>query len=145
MAKCEIEFPYELEIELSKLGKHADEITAKALKAGAEAILPIFRENLSSVIGAGNKFSDRSTGELVSSLGISPAKLDRSGNMNIMVGFREPRRGNGKVKNALIANVLENGKHGQTPRPFLKRTKQQSSNAALAAAQRAFDEGVKDL
>jgi hypothetical protein len=30
---------------------------------------------------------------LVSALGVSPARLDRKGNYNVKIGFREPRRG----------------------------------------------------
>ena len=101
------------------------------------------QSNLSSVIGAGTKYESRSTGELVSSLGLTPAKTDKNGNHNIKVGFAEPRRDG--ESNAKIANIIENGKHGQPAKPFLKPAKSASKAACKAAMQQKFDEEVKKL
>ena len=154
MAKCEITLPEELQKKLDRLGRQTDEITAKALEAGAEATLPYLRSGLKDVIGKDTKCESRSTGELIRSLGISPVMVDREGSPNIKVGFNEPRRVQRAAKgkrsyytatNAMLANVLEYGKHGQPPKPFLKQAKNRSRKAAAAAMQRAFDEEVEKL
>ena len=49
------------------------------------------------------------------------------------------------ITNAMIANVLEYGKHGQPPRPWLKRTKAQAKDVFLQAAQQKFEEEIDKL
>jgi hypothetical protein len=57
--------------------------------------------------------------------------MDRDGNFNVKVGFSEPRRDGDS--NAKIANIIEYGKHGQPPKPFLKPAKTASRSAAIEA------------
>ena len=94
-------------------------------------------------MGSGTKHPSQSTGELESSLGVTPVKMDRQGNHNIKIGFAEPRS-DGK-SNAMIANILEYGKHGQPAKPFLKPAKSASRSACIAAMQEKFDEEVRKL
>lgn len=140
---AEIKMPDEFLQRLSKLGNKTDEIAAKVLEAGGEVVLAKVKSNLSSVVGSGTKYPSRSTGELERSLGLSPAKVDRSGNHNIKIGFSEPRSDGGS--NAKIANIIEYGKHGQPAKPFLKPAKSSSKAAAISAMQKAFDEEVEKL
>ena len=85
MAKSEIKMPEEFLLKLSRLAERTDEILPKVLEAGGEVVLAKAKSNLSSVIGKGTKVESRSTGELVSSLGVSSARQDRNGNFNIKV------------------------------------------------------------
>ena len=149
-----IRFDNDFSKKLAALGAHSDEILEKAMAAGAEAALPTVRECLQSVIGRGNKYPDRSTGEMVNSLGTSPVKVDSKGVVNVKIGFNEPRKrqyiskktGNPtEVTNGFIANVLENGKHGQPPRPWLKRAKTQATKVFRAKAQEIIDKEVEKL
>lgn len=140
---AEIKMPDEFLQRLSKLGNKTDEIAAKVLEAGGEVVLAKVKSNLSSVVGSGTKYPSRSTGELERSLGLSPAKVDRSGNHNIKIGFSEPRSDGDS--NAKIANIIEYGKHGQPAKPFLKPAKSSSKAAAISARQKAFDEEVEKL
>ena len=121
MAKADIKMPEDFLLKISRLGSNMDSIAETVLEAGGEVVLEKVQGNLSAVIGAGTKHPSQSTGELVGALGLSPVKLDKSGNHDIKVGFAEPRS-DGK-SNAMIANILEYGKHGQPPRPFLKPAK----------------------
>ena len=123
---------------LSRLEARTDEIVPKVLAAGGEVVLDAVRTRLRAVIGSGTKHPSRSTGELVDVLGVSPARLDRRGNWDVKVGFAEPRRGGGS--NAMIANVLEYGKHGQPPKPFLKPAKIASREACIARMRQVFEE-----
>ena len=101
------------------------------------------KSNLESVIGKGTKYASKSTGELVSALGVTTARQDRNGNYNIKVGFSEPRSDGGS--NAKIANILEYGKHAQPAKPFLKPAKSASRKACTEAMKAKLDEEVSKL
>ena len=142
MAKATYKLPEDFLIKVSRLADRTDEILPRVLQAGGEVVEAKVKSNLQSVIGSGTKEESRSTGELVGALGVSPAMLDRDGNFNVKVGFDEPRRQqNAAVRkrsykertNAMIANVLEYGKHGQPAKPFLKPAKSASKNACIEA------------
>lgn len=143
MAKVEIKMPEEFLLRLSRLGNKTDEIIPKVLEAGGEVVLNQVRANLQAVIGRGTKEPSRSTGELASALGLSPAKIDRSGNFNVKVGFSEPRSDGGS--NARIANVLEYGKSGQPAKPFLKPAKSATRAPCIEAMKQTFEEEVEKL
>ena len=139
MAKIEMKMPEEFLLKLSRLGNKTDEIIPKVLEAGGEVVLSKAKSNLSSVVGHGTKTKSRSTGELEDSLGLSPAKQKRDGSgWNIKIGFAEPRSDGDS--NAKIANILEYGKHGQPPKPFLKRTKSSSRKPCVEEMQRVLKE-----
>ena len=145
MAKATIQMPESFLQAISTLADRTDEIVPKVLEAGGKVVLAKVRGNLQSVIGRGVKYKSRSTGELLSALGLSPAKLTRDGSgWDIKIGFREPRKG-GKVTNAMLANILEYGKHGQPPKPFLKPARTQSRAAAISAMQDALREEIDRL
>ena len=142
MAKATYKLPEDFLMKVSRLADKTDEIVPRVLQAGGEVVEKKVRSNLQAVIGSVTKEESRSTGELVSALGVSPAMLDRDGNFNVKVGFDEPRRQqNAAVRkrsykertNAMIANVLEYGKHGQPAKPFLKPAKSASKNACIEA------------
>lgn len=143
MAKAQMVMPEDFLKRLSKLEGKTDEITEKVLEAGAKAVLPIFESNLEKVIGKDTKYESRSTGELQRALGISNVRLGRDGNFNVKIGFAEPRSDG--ESNAKIANIIEYGKHGQPPKPFLKPTKSKSKKAAEQAMKNKFDEEVGKL
>ncbi len=124
---------------ISALGSKTDDIITKVLAAGGEVVLEKVRSNLNAAIGRG-KHPSRSTGQLVEALGVSGARQDKNGDFNIKVGFSESRR-DGR-NNALIANVLENGKHNQPPRPFMKPAKSASKSACIAAMTAKLSEEI---
>lgn len=101
------------------------------------------KSNLASVIGSGVKYDKRSTGELERSLGVSPVKVDRDGNHNVKIGFSEPRSDGDS--NAKIATIIEYGKSGQPPKPFMKPAKSSGKDACVSAMKRKLEEEVKNL
>jgi HK97 gp10 family phage protein len=115
MAKCTYTLPEDLLKKLSTLGSKMDEVSEVVLEAGGEVVLNKVKSNLEGVL------SGKSSGELVSSLGLSSVKVGKDGNSNIKIGFAEPRS-DGK-SNAMLANILEYGKHGQPARPFFETCK----------------------
>ena len=143
MARCDIQIPEDFLLKLSRLGEKTDEIIPKVLEAGGEVVESKVKSNLQAVIGSGTKEESRSTGELLSALGVSSAKQDKDGNFNVKIGFSEPRP-DGK-SNAMIAGVLEYGKHGQAPKPFLKPAKSSSKSAAVSAMKAKFESEVDGL
>lgn len=143
MAKVDVKMPEEFLLKLSRLGEKTDEIIPKVLEAGGEVVEAKMKSNLQAVIGSGTKEESRSTGELVSALGVSSARQDKDGNFNVKVGFSEPRS-DGK-SNAMIAGVLEYGKSGQPPKPFLKPAKSASKSACVDAMITAFEKEVETI
>lgn len=143
MAKAVMKMPEEFLLKISKLGDKTDEIIPKVLEAGGKVVEEKVKSNLQSIIGTNIKDESRSTGELVSALGVSPALIDKNGNSNVKVGFSEPRS-DGK-SNSMIASVLEYGKSGQPPKPFLKPAKSASRKACINAMIEAFDKEVENL
>ena len=132
MAKVKIEMPDEFLNQIADMGNTLDTAVPKALAAGGKVVMEKMKSNLRAAIGLGTKYKFRSTGKLAASLGVSPAKLDREGNLDVKVGFSE---GRGDVSNAMLANLLEYGKHGQPPKPFLKQTKSSSRKPCIEAMQ----------
>ena len=143
MAKTTIKMPEDFLLKLSRLGEKTNEIIPKVLEAGGEVVEAKVKSNLQAVIGSGTKEESRSTGELLSALGVSSARQDKDGNFNVKVGFSEPRP-DGK-SNAMIAGVLEYGKSGQPPKPFLKPAKSASKNACVDAMIAAFEKEVENI
>ena len=137
MAKVKIEMPDAFLNQIAGMGKSLDAAIPRALAAGGQVVMEKMKSNLQATIGRGTKTNSRSTGKLAASLGLSPAKLDRDGNLDVKVGFSE---GRGNVSNAMLANLLEYGKHGQPPKPFLKRTKSSSRKPCIEAMQQALKE-----
>ena len=78
MAKVQMKMPEDFLMKVSRLADKTDEIIPKVLEAGAEVVEDKVRSNLQSVIGSGTKYDSRSTGELLRSLGTSPASRNET-------------------------------------------------------------------
>jgi HK97 gp10 family phage protein len=135
--------PDDFLIKVSTLADKTDEIIPKVLKEGGEVVSAKVKSNLQAVIGKEIKYDSRSTGELIDALGVTPAGVDRNGNYDVKVGFDEPRKDG--ESNAKIANILEYGKSGQPPKPFLKPAKTASRNACIEAMKKKLDEEINKL
>ena len=134
--------------KIETLVNSTDDILEKALDEGGRVALGIARGNLAGVL------SGQSTGELAGSLGVSPAKQDSTGALNVKIGFNEPRRdqsgGRGKRSykkrtNAMIASVLEHGRHNQPPRPFMAPARASAEGACIAAMTAVLESAVNSL
>ena len=143
MADVSVKLPEEFMKRLSTIGEKQDEISARVLIAGAEVVEKRLRSALTSVVGKGTKYESRSTGELVSALGISPVGIGFNGGSNIKVGLSEPHTGG--VSNAMLANIIEYGKSGQPPKPFLKAVKSSSKKEVEAAMKQKLDEELNNI
>ncbi|MCY1714039.1 HK97 gp10 family phage protein [Caproiciproducens sp. NJN-50] len=143
MAKVNFKMPDDFLRKVSALGEKTDEIIPRVLEAGGEVALEKVRDNLREAVGRDTKFPSRSTGELEAALGLSPAKMDKNGNFNVKVGFSEPRSDG--ESNAKIANILEYGKHGQPPKPFLQPAKTQARKPGIEAMKQKLEEEIGGL
>jgi hypothetical protein len=143
MARVELKLPEDLIQKLSTLADRADDIIPKALEDGGAVVLSRVRGNLQSVVGRDTKYPSRSTGTLEAALGMSPVKVDSKGVYNVKIGFSEPRSGGNS--NAKVANILEHGKHGQPPKPFLAPAKASSRAAAIAAMKSRLEREIDSL
>ena len=143
MAKASYKLPVDFLMKVSKLADKTDEILPRVLQAGGEVVEAKVKSNLQSLIGSGTKEESRSTGELVGALGVSPAKQDKDGNFNVKVGFADGRSDG--HSNAMIAGVLEYGKHGQPAKPFLKPAKSASKSACIEAMKAKLESEVNGV
>jgi HK97 gp10 family phage protein len=134
MAKCTYKLPEDLLKKLSTLGSKMDEISEVVLEAGGEVVLDKVKSNLEGSL------SGESSGELVSSLGLSGVRIDRNGNSNIKIGFSEPRKDGSS--NAMVANIIEYGKHGQPAKPFLKPAKSSSKKQCIEVMTKKLEEEI---
>ena len=137
MARVTIKMPTTLMDQLTKAAEKTDRAIPKALEAGGKVVFEKMQATLHAAIGRGTKYKSRSTGKLLAALGVSPVKVNDEGNYDVKVGFDENR---GDANNAMLANLLEYGKHGQPPKPFLKRTKSSSQAPCIAAMQSVLKE-----
>jgi HK97 gp10 family phage protein len=135
--------PEEFLLKVSDLANKTDEIIPKVLKEGAGVVKDKVKSNLEAVIGKNTKVESRSTGELIKALGVSPAGIDRNGNHDVKVGFDEPRQDG--VSNAKIANIIEYGKSGQPPKPFLKPAKSSGKKPCIEAMKRKLEEEISKI
>ena len=142
MAKADIKMPEDFLMKISQLGSNFDAVAESVLEAGGEVVLAKVKSNLAGVVGTGTKYDSRSTGELERSLGLSPVKENGAGR-DIKVGFSEPHSGG--VSNAMLATVLEYGKHGQTAKPFMTPAKRSAQKPCIEAMRKVFEEGVDSL
>ena len=140
--------------KIDRLGQNTDRICEKALTEGGKVMKKSVSEHLSQVIGKDTKVESRSTGELQSALGVSPVKVDRNGNHDIKIGFREPRsqqtaakgkRSYSQITNAMIANVLEYGRKGQAPKPFLAPAKKAAKKDTTAKMESVLREEMNNV
>jgi HK97 gp10 family phage protein len=143
MADVKIQMPEEFLLRLSRLAEKTDEILPKVLEAGGKVALQKVKSNLESVVGRSVKTKIRSTGELGKALGLSAARQDRKGDFNVKIGFSEPRADG--ESNAKFAAILEYGKSGQPPKPFLKPAKSASRTACIEAMETAFVKELEDI
>jgi HK97 gp10 family phage protein len=137
MAKATFTMPEDFLLKVSRLGEHTDEIVPKVLEAGGEVLLAQVKSNLHAVL------SGNSTGELENSLGLSPAKLNKNGDFDVKVGFKEPRSGGDA--NAKIASILEHGKHNQPPRPFMKPARNAAKDKIIQTMTEKMDGEIEKL
>ena len=123
MAKAIMKMPEDFLMKVSKLESKTDEILPRVLESGAEVVEAKVRTNLSAVVGANTKLESRSTGELERALGTSQARQDKDGNWNI----------------------LEYGRHGQAPKPFLKPAKSQSRKSCIETMKAKLESEVESI
>ena len=134
--------PDEFLENLSRIGTDFDYVAKKALQEGAKPILDQARQNLRGVIGKDTKYPSRSKGELLGSLGVTPPLQDKDGNWNIKIGVGDSIDSEG-VPNALKAQVLEYGKAGQAPKPWLKPARRKGRKAAISRMQDVLEKELK--
>lgn len=144
MAKAGYKMPEEFLENLAKLGSQFDEIVPEVLAAGAEPVLEKFKSNLSSSIGRDTKYESKSTGELIESVGVTPAMQDDNGDWDVRVGIGDSKDSKG-VSNALKASVLEYGKSGQKPKPWLKPAKRSSRKKCINAMKEKFEDRINNI
>lgn len=138
MAKMVIKGLDEYALKLSEFGKDAPLIAKEIVMAGANPVADEIRKQLEKNL-VGSKYS---TGDLLDSLGIAPAKIDTYGNTNTKIGFAGyDREGE---PNALKARAMESGTiNGQPKRPFVRPAVNRVRKKSILAMGEKLDEKIK--
>jgi len=144
LARASFKMPDEFLEKLSRLNNKFDEIVPKVLEEGAEPVVEKAKSNLSLRIGQNTKEPSTSTGDLLESLETTKPVQDNDGNWKLRVGIPTTKDRKG-VSNALKAAVIEYGKSGQPPKPWLKPTKSASKKACIEAMKKALDKEIDKL
>ena len=130
--------------KLQSVADDMDKVAEKALVEGASIVEKQMRSNLQKVIGSGTKSQSKSTGQLLNALGKSPVKANiKTGGWDIKIGFLEPRKDG--TTNALVANILEYGKKGQAPKPFMKPALNATRRKVRTTMSRVIDEEIEKI
>ena len=144
MARASFKMPDEFLEKLSRLGSKFDEIAQRVLEKGAKPVVEKAKSNLTLRIGQNIKGESKSTGDLLESLETTKPIQDKDGNWKLRVGIPTTKDRKG-ISNALKAAVIEYGKSGQPPKPWLKPTKRASQKACIEAMKKALDKEIDKL
>ena len=144
MARGSYKMPDDFLEKLSRLNKKFDEIAPRVLEKGAEPVVKKAKEKLSARIGENTKEPSKSTGELLESMESTKPVQDINGNWKLRVGVPTTKDSKG-VPNALKAAVIEYGKSGQPPKPWLKSTKRASRKVCIETMKKALDKEIDKL
>ena len=135
MATCDIDLNglSAFRLSLEQLAALPDEVVGQMLTEGAEVLAQAQRESAEA-------HGLRRTGLLIES--IRPGRPRRgSGTSEISIAPEGTRvRGRTVTRNAEIAYVNEYGKKGMTGTEFIKKANAQKQGAAIAAAEKIFNE-----
>lgn len=144
MARAAVKMPNDFLERISRLNNRFDDIIPRVLEKGAEPVIQKAKTNLAARIGQGTKEPSQSTGELIASLETTKPIQDAKGDWNLRVGVPTTKDSKG-VSNALKAAVLEYGKSGQPPKPWLKPTKSAARKVCAEAMEKALDKEIEKL
>lgn len=144
MPKLQIKMPTDFLEKMSRLNENFDKVAPKVLEAGAKPLKEKAKSNLISVVGKNTKYKSRSTGASAESIGITPAKQDKDGNWDIKIGIGKSFDSAG-TSNALKAMVLEYGKSGQVPKPWLKPAVSSTKKECIEVMKETLDEEIRKV
>ncbi|TYS69735.1 HK97 gp10 family phage protein [Sutcliffiella horikoshii] len=144
MARAAVKMPDDFLERISRLNNRFDDIVPRVLEKGAEPVIQKAKTNLATRIGQGTKEPSQATGELIASLETTKPIQDAKGDWNLRVGIPTTKDSKG-VSNALKAAVLEYGKSGQQPKPWLKPTKSATRKVCAEAMEKALDKEIQKL
>lgn len=141
-------------IRLGRLSDQSEEIIKKAIYPAADLVANKIRENLQAEINDPSsaavskkslykKKGQKSTGDLLDSLGITPIRKDGKGYWNEKIGFDGyDRKG---VPNQLKARAIERGTSKMRERPFVKPAVASTGKQAQELMRQVVDEETKKI
>lgn len=154
MARMSVKAGDEYLKKLALLSTDSQRVAERAVYKAAGIVADQIRKNLTDNLksdrsaakrdGAGKKKEgQKSSGDLLGSLGIAPIQLDKDGFIGTKIGFDGyDRRG---VPNPLKARVMESGSSKIAPRPFVRPAVKATKKAAEEAMGRVIDEEIEKL
>jgi len=152
MANMEIIGGDDLELQLSRLAQ--PEMSKRIVRAGANPVADEIRKRLINLpedkfrkLGKNEVFvgvPKQQKQDLLDSLGVAPADIDREGNANTKIGFQGygsyPTKKYPKgVPNPLLARAVESGSSVRKKTPFVRPAVNSSKDKAIEAMQDEYN------
>lgn len=152
MANMEIIGGDDLELQLSRLAQ--PEMSKRIVRAGANPVADEIRKRLINLpedkfrkLGKNEVFigvPKQQKQDLLDSLGVAPADIDREGNANTKVGFQGygsyPTKKYPKgVPNQLLARAIESGSSVRKKTPFVRPAVNSNKDKAIEAMQDEYN------
>lgn len=152
MANLQIYGGDDLEIQLSKLAQ--PDMSKRIVRAGANPVADEIRKRLMNLpedkfrkLGKNEVFvgvPKQQKQDLLDSLGVAPADIDREGNANTKIGFQGygsyPTKKYPKgVPNQLLARAIESGSSVRKKTPFVRPAVNSSKDKAIEAMQDEYN------
>jgi len=147
-------------LKLSRLAAGSDEIAKKAIYEGAGIIADEVRKGLESVPVDKFRFlkdgeqmhvlSKEQKDDLLGALGVTPIRIEASGDINAKIGFdgygSKPTKAYPKgVPNQLLARAVESGSSVRTKHPFVRPAVNAMKIKAKAEMEKIIDREIEKI
>lgn len=158
VAKFTFKAAEEYSVKLSNISSGYEEIAKEAVYEGAKVVADKIRGNLEKLeedkfrmLKKGEQFSGvsrKQKEDLLSSLGITPIKKDKEGNINAKIGFdgygKYPTKKYKKgTPNKLLARVVESGSTVRLKTPFVRPAVNATKKNVQEKMNETIEEGIK--
>jgi hypothetical protein len=157
LAKMDVKGPEDYMRKLSNLGKESINICKRAVKAGANPVTDEIRKNLQSLpedtfrrLDMDEKFNGipgAQKKDLLASLGIAPADIDKNGVINTKVGFHGC--GSHKTKKypnglpyKLLARSVDSGSSVRKKTPFVRKAVNKTKEQSMEKIKESVDNDI---
>lgn len=139
--KVDVKLPTDLMQQLQHLSDNIEDIEGKMLDNATDVLKPEIEKNLKQAITG--KYA---TGELESSVAVKKKRTAKEKSNTVYfkgTTIRQFKNGKTqKVRNGLKATILEYGKNGQPPRPFVRPAMNAKRAEMIRVMEEIFDREV---
>lgn len=158
MARMTIKGLDEYASKLSQYSNNFSETAERAVKAGASPVADEIRRSISNLsedkfrrLQEGDKFSGAplpQKKDLLDSMGITPASVNRNGDTNVKIGFsgygsHKTKKYKSGLPNALLARAIESGSSVRKKTPFVRQAVARTKSRSIEEITKVIETDLK--